>query len=299
MTFYRYLTFFAVFSTATYASSDMASADRVTSLPNADPSDFKSAQYSGYLKISEKKAIHYMYYESEENPETDPLFIWTNGGPGCSGLLGLFTEMGPWRPARNESSGEVILLRNPYSWTRRVNMVFIEQPAGVGFSYVTDTSLYFTYNDKVAMRDNLLIIEAFLARFPARKVNALYLSSESYGGHYTPELAQYILQSSSTVKDQLRGIMVGNPYVSFSSMGVAGALGIWGMQVVPISSWYAFVNNGCNNFDTSVNYFIENCYDIYELMGMFNNYLMLFFYSDSPSFIHFNNIFVIYTFINF
>ncbi len=38
------------------------------------------------------------YVESQSNPSTDPLVLWTNGGPGCSGLLGFFTEMGPFQP---------------------------------------------------------------------------------------------------------------------------------------------------------------------------------------------------------
>lgn len=112
----------------------MSVADKIESLPNAPA--LLSNQFSGYLKISSTKRIHYFYVESEGDPASDPVIFWTNGGPGCSGLLGLFTEMGPWRA--NEYGG---LTRNPYAWTKHASMVFLEQPIGVGFSYSTDFKL--------------------------------------------------------------------------------------------------------------------------------------------------------------
>ena len=60
-------------------------ADRMSKLPMAD--DFKSATYSGYLKVSDSKQLHYVFAESYDSPETDPVVIWFNGGPGCSSML--------------------------------------------------------------------------------------------------------------------------------------------------------------------------------------------------------------------
>jgi len=39
---------------------------------------------------------HYVFIESENDPVTDPVMIWTNGGPGAASFFGLFTEIGPF-----------------------------------------------------------------------------------------------------------------------------------------------------------------------------------------------------------
>lgn len=44
--------------------------------------------YSGYLKVNDEKQLHYIFMESKNDPKTDPILIWFNGGPGCSSLLG-------------------------------------------------------------------------------------------------------------------------------------------------------------------------------------------------------------------
>ena len=57
--------------------------------------------------------MFYSFFESESTPESAPVLLWTNGGPGCSGLSGMMTELGPFRPT---ATGE--LANNPYSWNK-------------------------------------------------------------------------------------------------------------------------------------------------------------------------------------
>jgi carboxypeptidase C (cathepsin A) len=202
--------------------------DEIDSLPGAPK--LLSKHYSGFLSISASKSIHYYYVESERSPESDSIVFWTNGGPGCSGLLGLFVELGPWRP---QSDGS--LVRNPHSWTSLASIVFLEQPAGVGFSTTTDPSELET-NDYNAARDNVATIREFFKRHPERANNKMYLASESYGGHYIPQLTVALLADAELSKN-FDGFLIGNPYTSYASGDLAMAQTLWGLQLVQYPLW--------------------------------------------------------------
>ena len=161
------------------SSSPDALADKITDLPGLDFSP-SFAQYSGYLPVSTTRKIHYWYIESMNDPSKDPVVFWTNGGPGCSGLLGLGIEMGPFI---FNSGGSLSL--NPHSWNNIANILYVEQPAGVGFSTFSDPDDANVGDDRAA-KDNFELIKQFFERFPERKENDFYIASESFGGHYVP-----------------------------------------------------------------------------------------------------------------
>ena len=150
-------------------------------LPGAENLQFNFNQFSGYLAIpgnsGNSKNLHYWLVESMSKPKSDPISFWTNGGPGCSGLIGFMTEQGPFRPNANNT-----LDFNQYAWNNRSNMVFIEAPCGVGFSYSDDADDLKTDDDQTAT-DNFELIQAFFQRFPDYLSNDLYITSESYGKH--------------------------------------------------------------------------------------------------------------------
>ena len=166
--------------------------DKVAALPGAEALNLTFNQFSGYLLVDGAQpgsiAVHYWFVESTRDPATDPLILWTNGGPGCSGLLGLLFELGPFFP-----NPDLSLSPNPYSWNQLANILFIESPCGVGFSY-SNISEDYTASDNSTAMINYQIIKAFLSRFPALSSSELYLASESYGGHYIPTLAALIVE---------------------------------------------------------------------------------------------------------
>lgn len=73
----------------------------------------------------------FWFFESRNDPANAPLSIWMNGGPGSSSMVGLFQEIGPCMI--NDDSNSTTL--NPWAWNNEVNMLYIDQPNQVGFSY--------------------------------------------------------------------------------------------------------------------------------------------------------------------
>lgn len=220
-----------------YSYTEMAKLDQIKDLPGSNNLNITFNHFSGYIPVGKSKQIHYWFVESMNDPSTDPLTFWTNGGPGCSGLIGFLTEQGPFKPNKDMN-----LELNPYAWNKVSNMVFIEIPAGVGFSYSDDTSDYKTGDDQTA-EDNYHMIQGFLEKFPEYKKNDLYITSESYGGHYMPTLAKYIVDENSKNSGNnenninLKGFAVGNPYTNFYTGVPSGLATYWGHQLISKPTW--------------------------------------------------------------
>ncbi|GFY99923.1 serine carboxypeptidase-like 46 [Actinidia rufa] len=189
-------------SLSSFEKSSHSTFDRINQLPGQPQVSYQ--QFSGYVTVDEKKqrALFYYFVEAEIDPASKPLVLWLNGGPGCSSLgVGAFSENGPFRP-----SGKV-LVRNEHSWNREANMLYLETPIGVGFSYSSDSSSYVTVNDKITGTDNLVFLHNWFAKFPQYRNRSLFISGESYAGHYVPQLAEIMLQFNKKQKlFNLKGI---------------------------------------------------------------------------------------------
>ena len=142
-------------------TSGAAVEDKITALPGADADVQALSMYSGFLDLEgTAKHVAYWLVENEGADDDAPLALWTNGGPGCSGFIALMTEMGPFSPTANGT-----LAYNAHGWHTAAHMLFVEQPAGVGFSYSDERADYVT-GDFDAARDLFLTIRAFYAKFP-------------------------------------------------------------------------------------------------------------------------------------
>lgn len=178
-----------------------------------------SKQYSGYLSANDGTShLHYWFVESEMSPKDAPVVVWLNGGPGCSSLDGFFYEQGPFELS---TSGDKLKLRD-HRWNRIANMLFIEAPVGVGFSY-SDVLNYNNSDDRTAI-ENREAVEYFFTLFPEYKSNEFYLSGESYAGIYVPTLAEAILKGEDDgtyTGPSLKGIAVGNGCTG-NEIGICG-----------------------------------------------------------------------------
>jgi carboxypeptidase C (cathepsin A) len=210
--------FLALAAAASTAVDAQGQNPMITHLPGApEPLHFK--QYSGLVPVftagppEDHRQLHYWFVESSSpTKETDPLLLWLTGGPGCSGLLALLTENGPFN--MNED-GETLAL-NPYSWNTRANVIYIESPAGVGYSLTDGKKTKYVTNDTQVAHDSYSFIRKFieLPEFKRFAKNDFYVAGESYAGHYVPELAKTILDGNAKGAQphvNLKGTMSGNP----------------------------------------------------------------------------------------
>lgn len=188
----------------------------VTSLPGwyqALPSD----NYSGYVPVGKNAQggptgqLHYWFTESENNPSTDPVVLWLNGGPGSSSLIGLLTENGQFQLSnlslKNMKNGVPNLYYNTMGWTQVANMLYIEQPKGVGFSFCTDITNCVNNDQTTAEETYDALIQFFTQKFPEYAQNEFYITGESYAGIYIPMLMDQIDKKGGI---NLRGAAIGD-----------------------------------------------------------------------------------------
>ncbi|KJE88890.1 hypothetical protein CAOG_00464 [Capsaspora owczarzaki ATCC 30864] len=165
--------------------------------------------YSGFANVSSvyDSSLYYLFFESRSaTPATDPVVVWFQGGPGCSSLFGLFIENGPYMILENET-----FVFNPYSWNNNAHVLWIDQPVGTGYSY-TNSPLGYDVNEAEIARQAYITLTTFFQRHPEYAKQKLFLFGESYGGHYVPHIANYILQQTNTLN--LAGIGIGNGWLS-------------------------------------------------------------------------------------
>ncbi|KAM4622784.1 lysosomal protective protein-like isoform 2-T2 [Discoglossus pictus] len=230
-------------------------------------------QYSGFLDVADGKHLHYWFVESQKDPSNNPVVLWMNGGPGCSSLDGLLTEHGPFLIQPDGSTLEY----NPYSWNKIANVLYLEAPAGVGFSYSNDKN--YQTNDTEVAHNNYLALKKFFSLFPEFSSNDFYITGESYGGVYVPTLAVEVSEDPSI---NLKGIAVGNGLSSYetndnSLIYFAYYHGILGSQLWTELQTLCCAKGSCqfyNNPDGNCSMRVQEAmYDVYNTgLNIYNLY---------------------------
>ena len=213
--------------------------------------ELPSKTYVSYMHLpNTDKHLHYWFIESEHDPKNAPVFFWTNGGPGCSSMLGLFEEIGPFVP-----NSKLILERNELAWTKFANIVFVDQPVGVGYSYSKHHKDYYS-NDVLSAQDNLAFMIEFFKVFPEFKPNKLYLTGESYAGHYIPMMMDRLIAYNKTHNHEInfRGVIIMNPLMTHHSGEPSEMETYWGHQRISIDTWNKYKKHGCERASNSNRY---------------------------------------------
>mmetsp|Transcript_65976 Transcript_65976/g.103844 ORF Transcript_65976/g.103844 Transcript_65976/m.103844 type:complete len:494 (-) Transcript_65976:135-1616(-) len=186
-------------------------ADEARAMSKVVPPLLNLTSYSGFLRTDQDgKEMFFWYFPPLEVSDNAPLLIWLQGGPGGSSMFGLFAEMGP---IRLDASLKPSL--NKYTWNTKYGMLFIDNPVGAGFSFTNERSGYCT-NSKDCVADNLVsLMIQFYKIFPELKSSDLFITGESYGGHYVPAFGAKILQHNSNSEDQipLKGVAIGDGWI--------------------------------------------------------------------------------------
>ncbi|XP_037446362.1 serine carboxypeptidase-like 9 [Triticum dicoccoides] len=196
------------------ATPPVITTNAVTSLPGfSGPLPFSLE--TGYVELDDD-GIRFFYYfiQSERSPEDDPVLLWLTGGPGCSALSGLVYEVGPLAfDFHGYRGGLPTLLYRRDSWTQVSNIIFVDSPAGTGFTYdPTDNKLI--PSDTIVVRQLHTFLETWFDEHPMFLSNPLYIAGDSYSGMIIPSLTIEIakgIESGDQRLCNLKGYIAGNP----------------------------------------------------------------------------------------
>ena len=137
-------------------------------------------------------------------------------GPGCSSMLGMLTENGPFRL---QPDGVTVDL-NEDAWNAYASIIYLESPSGVGFSYGTTNN--YTSGDDSTSLDNYNFLQGFFAEYSEFATQRFYVTGESYAGNYVLELVQRIIHANAALAPgaipiNIAGLMVGNPTLNWAA----------------------------------------------------------------------------------
>jgi len=216
---------------------------QIVNLPGAPNVTFN--MFSGYIVVnaSHGRNLFYWFVESQNLPDTDPLVLWLNGGPGCSSLNGLLGENGPFIV---NTDGKT-LRSNPSAWNQIANVLYLESPSGVGFSYSKTTSDY-TTGDYQTTADTVIFLQQWLLQYPQYTNNDFWITGESYGGHYVPDLALAVLRANEAGGKpliNLKGFQVGNAWTD-AAFDNEGAVFDWWTHAMISDETYGGIMNNCD-----------------------------------------------------
>ncbi|KAI4730906.1 alpha/beta-hydrolase [Aureobasidium sp. EXF-10728] len=167
--------------------------------------------YAGLMPISSQQnasELYFWFFPSEDSHASDEILIWLNGGPGCSSLEGLLQE----NSIISWNYGTYAPVKNNYAWSNLTNTIWIEQPAGTGFSSKGSTPPA-TSEEEVA-EQFAGFWKNFIETFGLQH-KKVYITGESYAGFYVPYIADNFIRKNDSALYDVHGIMINDPSISY------------------------------------------------------------------------------------
>ncbi|EAR92023.3 serine carboxypeptidase family protein (macronuclear) [Tetrahymena thermophila SB210] len=172
--------------------------------------EYDGEVYSGFLKIKSStypSCIGYLFYGAKGIKKQDlnkyPTIIWLCGGPGMSSQNSNFNGIGPLY-IREVNKDVFKKIKNENSWTNYFNLVFIDQPIGVGLSYVKIANDIPATLEQLANQFCLALLELYDNEKSCMKQlgisrtdNPLFIYGESFAGKYIPSIAEKIVKDGN------------------------------------------------------------------------------------------------------
>ncbi|KAM7257354.1 hypothetical protein ACFE04_013095 [Oxalis oulophora] len=260
-------------------------------------------QLYDFLKTKRlRKVVAKGSFDQHKGKEFSPVYVRPQDGlaeadkirPGCSSFgNGAMKELGPFRV---NSDGKTLYL-NEYAWNNDTNecrdlavanVIFLESPAGVGFSYSNRSSDY-NVGDTRTAEDAYVFLVNWLERFPQYKTRDFFIAGESYAGHYVPQLANTIVlnnhKNTTRTIINLKGIAIGNALIDSPTWDWGTSDFLWSHAMNSdethegLSKYCNFANQTSSD---QCNYFWSQSYSEMGNIYLYNVYAPLCF-SSSPT----------------
>lgn len=182
---------------------------------------YGESQWTGTIDVTATRRLFYWYFDSRNDPENDPIIVWMNGGPGASSMMGLFNEAGPCYLLNDTG----LPTTNEWAWNNNASVLFLDQPAGVGFSSVAEGAPI-PREDKDGAQDFQQFLNIFFNYvFPSKGKLPIHIAGESYGGHYGLTYLSHILasrryDSKTAFWGNISSLILINALIDFSAVGI-------------------------------------------------------------------------------
>lgn len=185
--------------------------------------------------------------------------------------------------------GKPELKWNEYSWNTEANLMFLESPVGVGFSYTNTSSDLQQLGDKITADDAYIFLLNWFKRFPQYKSHDFYIAGESYAGHYVPQLSEKIFDGNKQGPKEnyinFKGFMIGNAMMDYETDWTGMIDYAWDHAVISDQE-YGDVKAHCNfsmgNMTDACDKALSACTGEYDHIDMYSLYTPVC-TEDSPS----------------